>query len=65
MERQQTLSRLAHEDQFLERKNNGAEEEESAPCETSTELKKVISAEKFPNNPLVNFTCAFFNNFEK
>jgi hypothetical protein len=58
VERQLTLSRLAHEDQVLERANSGAEEEESTPCETTTESKKVISTEKFPNNPLVNFTYA-------
>jgi hypothetical protein len=38
---------------------------EGDSSETSIVKKKVISTEKFPNNPAVNYTYGFFNKVKK
>ena len=38
---------------------------EGDSTETSSVQKKVIITEKFPNNPVVNYTYGFFNKVKK
>jgi hypothetical protein len=47
------------------KRNHEPTEEESASTETSSVKKKVISIEKFPNNPTVNYTYGYFNKVKQ